>query len=188
LRSDEKDGSNVILKPDDKGGWQDYIRIAMQDTLTTSPLGFDKSGDVLYMMDSRGRDTGALKSLDLKTNTEKLIAANVTQVIGVVAPDLGVDEELVNRWIIGAEAQGCRFVLAANKSDMPDFAALLARMQPFAALGYAVVPMSAKRDIDVVAGNKRQGALAILPDLLFRPTPRLIGGLEALAAALRAKK
>ncbi len=81
------------------------------------------------------------------TFKEKLIAANVTQVIGVVAPDLGVDEELVNRWIIGAETQGCRFVLAANKSDLPDFAALLARMQPFAALGYAVVPMSAKRDI-----------------------------------------
>jgi ribosome biogenesis GTPase len=90
------------------------------------------------------RDTLFYRSDTFK---EKLIAANVTQVIGVVAPDLGVDEELVNRWIIGAEAQGCRFVLAANKSDMPDFAALLTRMKPFAALGYAVVPMSAKRDI-----------------------------------------
>ena len=59
---------------------------------------------------------------------EKLIAANVTQVIGVVAPDIAVDEELVNRWIIGAEAQGCRFVLAANKSDQPGFAAFLARL------------------------------------------------------------
>jgi ribosome biogenesis GTPase len=78
---------------------------------------------------------------------EKLIAANVTQVIGVVAPDLGVDEELVNRWIIGAEAQRCRFVLAANKSDKPDFSALLARVKPFATLGYTVVPMSAQRDV-----------------------------------------
>ncbi len=78
---------------------------------------------------------------------EKLIAANVTQIIGVVAPDLGVDEELVNRWIIAAEAQDCRFVLAANKSDKPDFAALLARLEPFAALGYAVVALSARRDV-----------------------------------------
>jgi ribosome biogenesis GTPase len=81
------------------------------------------------------------------TFKEKLIAANVTQVVGVVAPDLAVDEELVNRWIIGAEDQGCRFVLAANKSDKPGFAALLARLKPFAALGYAVVPLSATRDI-----------------------------------------
>ena len=78
---------------------------------------------------------------------EKLIAANVTQVIGVVAPDIAVDEELVNRWIIGAEAQGCRFVLAANKSDQPGFAAFLARLEPIADLGYAVVPISAQRDV-----------------------------------------
>lgn len=80
-------------------------------------------------------------------NREKLIAANVTQVVGVVAPDIGVDEELVNRWIIAAEAEGCRLVLAANKMDMPDFPALLARLAPFAALGYAVVPVSAKDDV-----------------------------------------
>jgi ribosome biogenesis GTPase len=78
---------------------------------------------------------------------EKLIAANVTQVIGVVAPDLAVDEELVNRWIVAAEAQDCRFVLAANKADKPEFAALLARLEPFAALGYAVVTLSALRDV-----------------------------------------
>ena len=78
---------------------------------------------------------------------EKVIAANVTQIAGVVAPDIAVDEELVNRWIIGAEAQGCRFVLAANKSDQPGFDALLARLQPFADLGYAVVPISAKFDV-----------------------------------------
>ncbi len=78
---------------------------------------------------------------------EKLIAANVTQVIGVVAPDIAVDEELVNRWIIGAEAQRCRFVLAANKSDQPGFAAFLARLLPFAELGYEVVPVSAQQDV-----------------------------------------
>ena len=78
---------------------------------------------------------------------EKLIAANVTQVVGVVAPDIAVDEELINRWIVGAEAQACRFVLAANKADKPDFGPLVERLRPFAALGYAVVPLSARRDV-----------------------------------------
>ena len=97
---------------------------------------------------------GSIESVDPRTTLfyrsdefrEKLIAANVTQVIGVVAPDIAVDEELVNRWIIGAEAQGCRFALAANKSDQQGYAAFLARLAPFATLGYAVVPMSAQRD------------------------------------------
>ena len=29
--------------------------------------------------------------------------------------------ELVDRWIVAAEAEGCRFVLVANKSDLPSF-------------------------------------------------------------------
>lgn len=98
---------------------------------------------------------GSIESVETRTALfhrsdafkEKLIAANVTQVVGVVAPDLAIDEELVNRWIVAAETQGCRFVLAANKSDKPEFAALLARLRPFAALGYAVVPLSARHDV-----------------------------------------
>jgi ribosome biogenesis GTPase / thiamine phosphate phosphatase len=77
---------------------------------------------------------------------EKLIAANVTQVCGVVAPGLTLDEELIHRWIVAAEAQACRFVLAANKSDLPGFEALRARLQPFARLGYGIVELAATID------------------------------------------
>jgi ribosome biogenesis GTPase / thiamine phosphate phosphatase len=77
---------------------------------------------------------------------EKLIAANVTQIVGVVAPGIGLDEELINRWMIAAESQSCRFVLAANKSDLPQYAALLERLAPFARLGYSVIQLSAVRD------------------------------------------
>ena len=77
---------------------------------------------------------------------EKLIAANVTQVCGVVAPGLSLDEELIHRWSIAAEAQGCRFTLAANKSDLPGFDELLARLEPFARLGYGIVELSATID------------------------------------------
>ena len=52
---------------------------------------------------------------------EKLVAANVTLICGVVAPGIAVDLELVHRWIVAAEAEGCAFVLAANKADMPGF-------------------------------------------------------------------
>jgi ribosome biogenesis GTPase len=79
---------------------------------------------------------------------EKLIAANVTQVIGVVAPDVAVDEHLLNRWIIAAEGERCRFVLAVNKSDLPGFDALRGRMAPYAALGYPVVALSARHDVE----------------------------------------
>ena len=77
---------------------------------------------------------------------EKLIAANVTQVVGIVAPDPPYDDELVNRWTIAAESNGCRFALVANKRDLPGFSALEPRLAPFAALGYPVVEICARSD------------------------------------------
>jgi len=81
---------------------------------------------------------------------EKLVAANVTQVAAVVAPDIALDEELLHRWMIAAEAARCRYVIFANKRDLPSFAHLEARLAPYEALGYPVVPLSAMRDIATV--------------------------------------
>jgi len=79
---------------------------------------------------------------------EKVVAANVTQVIGVVAHDIAIDEGLLNRWIVATELDGCRFVLCANKADLPGFDALRARLAPYVALGYTVVECAAKRSAE----------------------------------------
>ena len=84
---------------------------------------------------------------------EKLIAANVTLVIGVVAPDLPSDFELIDRWSVAAEAEGCRFLLVANKTDLPDAQALVERLAPWRKLGYTVMAMSAKRDAAPLAAQ-----------------------------------
>ena len=67
------DGGLALFKPDGKGGWQPFDTIPMEDMMTTSPITFDKTGTVLYMIDSRGRNTAALISVDLKTDEKKLI-------------------------------------------------------------------------------------------------------------------
>jgi ribosome biogenesis GTPase len=77
---------------------------------------------------------------------EKLVAANVTQVVGVVAPDVPVDEHLLNRWIVAAEIEHCRFVHSVNKSDLADTERFAKRFAPYTALGYPVIRLSAKRD------------------------------------------
>jgi dipeptidyl aminopeptidase/acylaminoacyl peptidase len=56
-----------------EGGWEPFMEIGMEDTLTTSPVAFDKTGRILFMIDSRGRDTAALVSLDLDTGELTLI-------------------------------------------------------------------------------------------------------------------
>jgi len=48
--------------------------VPMADSLTTSPIDFDRTGKVLYLMDSRGRDTSAAFTLDLASGKETLVA------------------------------------------------------------------------------------------------------------------
>ncbi|HEY2880776.1 MAG TPA: S9 family peptidase, partial [Pirellulales bacterium] len=80
------DGGDITFKPDGNGGWTEYMKVGMEDNLTTSIAGFDGTGEVLYLIDSRGRDTGALKTVDLKTNEEKLVAENpLADVGGIMA-------------------------------------------------------------------------------------------------------
>jgi dipeptidyl aminopeptidase/acylaminoacyl peptidase len=50
------------------------MKIDMEDSLATHPLGFDKSGQVLYLADSRGRDTAALVAADLRTGESRVLA------------------------------------------------------------------------------------------------------------------
>jgi dipeptidyl aminopeptidase/acylaminoacyl peptidase len=82
----QPDASTVLLAPDKdaKEGWKLFQKIEAVDSMTTSPAGFDKTGQILYMMDSRGRNTAALKSLNLKTGEEKLVAENAQADIGGV--------------------------------------------------------------------------------------------------------
>lgn len=72
----EPDGSNVLYKPDGKGGWQELLRVSQQDIQTTSPMGVDKSGNLLYLIDSRSRNTSALTTLDLNTGQQRMLAEN----------------------------------------------------------------------------------------------------------------
>ena len=68
------DGGSEILSPTTKGGWELFAKIEMEDSLTTFPLGFDETDEVLYIMDSRERDTAALIAVNLDTGESTVIA------------------------------------------------------------------------------------------------------------------
>jgi dipeptidyl aminopeptidase/acylaminoacyl peptidase len=68
------DGGQEILKPAAKDTWVTYAKIPKEDSLTTELLGFDHAGKVLYLLDSRGRDTSALFALDVAKDKATLLA------------------------------------------------------------------------------------------------------------------
>lgn len=70
------DGGMGILRVTPEKNFEPFFSIPAEDAMTTHPLGFDKSGEVLYLFDSRGRDTSALTTLSLKTGEEILLKAD----------------------------------------------------------------------------------------------------------------
>lgn len=67
------DGGQEMLEKSGKS-WKLFTKIGGEDIITTTPIGFDKTGTVLYMEDSRGRNTAALFEINLQTKAKTLIA------------------------------------------------------------------------------------------------------------------
>jgi dipeptidyl aminopeptidase/acylaminoacyl peptidase len=68
-----EDGSRVFHMLAD-GEWQPWQTVPAEDMFTTNMVGFDKSNEILYMRDSRGRDTSALIAINLATGEKTVIA------------------------------------------------------------------------------------------------------------------
>lgn len=78
----------------------------------------------------------------------KLIAANVTQLLIVVAAEPSPSEALLQRALIAAEAAHIRAVIVINKADLPSTAALQEKLSFCAQLGYKIITLSALGNVD----------------------------------------
>ncbi|HEY5854532.1 MAG TPA: S9 family peptidase [Aldersonia sp.] len=77
------DGGAVLLRipegathatPDDTQSWEEFITVGPLDVMTTYPVGFNKDATVLYVQDSRSRNTSALVAVDISTGKKTLLA------------------------------------------------------------------------------------------------------------------
>jgi ribosome biogenesis GTPase len=149
-------------------------------------------GDRVHVVRVHGG--GAIEAISPRRNLvyrsdaykQKLIAANVTLIVGVVAPDLPADFELIDRWSIAAQAESCEFLLVANKADLPGAARLVERLAPWRALGYAVLPLSAKRDASPLLAYVR-GQHSVLVGQSGMGKSTILNALAPLAAARTAE-
>ena len=61
-----------------------FLAVDAEDSATTGPLGIAADGQTLYLLDGRGRDTGALVAMDLHSGASRVIAADDRADIGEV--------------------------------------------------------------------------------------------------------
>ncbi|HEV2294205.1 MAG TPA: S9 family peptidase [Tepidisphaeraceae bacterium] len=65
---------STLWAPAKDGGWTIAESIPMEDDAMTNVIGFDETGRILYLRDSRGRDTAAIFRLDTTTAQRTLLA------------------------------------------------------------------------------------------------------------------
>jgi len=82
---------------------------------------------------------------------EKLIAANVTQIIVVVATEPSFSDELLARCMVSAFDQKLEVLIVLNKCDLTE-AVESSRKQlaPYVSIGYRVLEISAKQDVSIL--------------------------------------
>ena len=80
----------------------------------------------------------------------KMLAANVTQIIIVLATQPSFYEALLNRCLIAAEAAKIKVLIVLNKCDLADNDNAKQKLALYTSLGYQVLPLSAKEDISTL--------------------------------------
>lgn len=93
--------------------------------------------------------TLARKTLLYRSNAfkSKILAANVTQIIIVLATQPSFYEALLNRCLIAAEAANIKPLIVLNKCDLADDNNAKQKLTLYTSLGYQVLTLSAKEDI-----------------------------------------
>jgi ribosome biogenesis GTPase len=115
-------------------------------------------------------------------NRQKLIAANATQVVMVVAGSPAFSEDLVNRCLVGAEHAAIRAIIVLNKIDLPETARALETLELYRSLGYDLVPLSAKHDLSPLKTHL-EGHTSVLVGQSGMGKSTIINGLVPHAAA-----
>ncbi|MGE5470772.1 MAG: ribosome small subunit-dependent GTPase A [Bacteroidota bacterium] len=98
-------------------------------------------------------DQGVIETIQPRTSLlyrsneikQKLIAANVDQLLIVVATEPGFSDELISRALLAAESEEIEPLIILNKCDLTDkLPAARQRLAIFAGLGYRVLELSAR--------------------------------------------
>jgi ribosome biogenesis GTPase len=93
----------------------------------------------------------------------KMFAANLDQVLVLIASEPVFSESQLSRALIAAEAEKIKPIIALNKSDLVEpFGQAWARMGVYRDMGYTVVPLALKPKANGIAATELEALLPLL--------------------------
>ena len=127
-------------------------------------------GDRVRWMPSE--DEGTIEKIDERSNVfyrqdelrTKSFAANLDQILILIAADPEFSESQLTRALIAAEAAGITPIVALNKSDLAEpFGRAWTKLSPYRAMGYQMLPLAIKPELDrAVDTTQTDGLMALL--------------------------
>ena len=139
-------------------GRQYLVELAGSEILTCVPRGKRSTlacGDRVEIVRT-APGQGVIEAVDPRSTLlyrsdqfrQKLVGANVTQIVIVLAVVPSFYEELLNRCLVAAEHQRLSCLIVLNKFDLAnEDSTAMDRLRLYTDLGYRVTPLSAKRDV-----------------------------------------
>ena len=108
-----------------------------------------------------GSDEGVIEHLEPRRNLlyrqdewkTKAFAANIDQLLVLVAANPVFSESQLARALIAAESAGIEAKIVLNKADLPQFEAARERLKPYAAMGLDVIETAFKTDVEAARGR-----------------------------------
>lgn len=89
-----EDGGQIVHKRGEDGDWVEFFKISNEDALTSGPVGFLADGKHFLMIDSAGRDKGALVRVNIETDERDIIAEGKLADISSILTDPKTNEPL----------------------------------------------------------------------------------------------
>ncbi len=142
-------------------GRQYQVALASGEVLPCFPRGKKSElacGDSVIVLRS-GDTQGVIESFEPRSTLlyrsnefrQKLVAANVSQIVIVVATEPSFSDELITRCIVAAESQDMKALIVLNKCDLSARVAPATRtLAAFERLGYPVIRLSAHADVELL--------------------------------------
>ncbi|MCU0767304.1 MAG: small ribosomal subunit biogenesis GTPase RsgA [Gammaproteobacteria bacterium] len=140
-------GQNLLVEDASGALHHCLFRQNLGDVVCGDRVAWQATGPSAGVVTARLERTAALARPDY-SGREKPLAANLTQLVVVIAPRPEPNEYLVDQYLVAAELIGVAALIAVNKVDLvdgPAREALRARFAHYAAIGYPLVEVSARR-------------------------------------------
>lgn len=160
-------GQNLVIEDDDQQAFHCLFRQNIGHVVCGDKVVWEKTGDNQGVVTAL-QERKTVLSRSTFSGEDKPLAANITQLVIVIAPEPEPSEYLIDQYLVAAKRIGVPVTIAFNKSDLLDETELKTqqqRFQHYVDIGYEIVFISARR----------QNGLKPLSDRLEKQTSILLG-------------